>query len=53
MDAFAKTLCLILLFLAATACAMPRAASFRDPLTPEEHINLGVSYEKRGSSTQR
>jgi tetratricopeptide (TPR) repeat protein len=38
----------MLLFIAATACAVPRAAPFRDPLTPEEHINLGVSYEKRG-----
>jgi Flp pilus assembly protein TadD len=32
----------------ACACTIPRAALMRDPLNPEEHIDLGVSYEKRG-----
>jgi tetratricopeptide (TPR) repeat protein len=27
---------------------MPRIVLLRDPLTPEEHINLGLSYEKNG-----
>ena len=30
------------------SCAFPRIAILHDPLTPEEHVNLGVSYEKRG-----
>jgi tetratricopeptide (TPR) repeat protein len=35
---------IILLF--STACGMPRIIVLNDPLTPEEHLNLGVSYEK-------
>ncbi|MEO0248460.1 MAG: tetratricopeptide repeat protein [candidate division WOR-3 bacterium] len=31
-----------------SGCSLPRIAVLHDPLTPEEHINLGVSYEKRG-----
>jgi tetratricopeptide (TPR) repeat protein len=27
---------------------MPRIVVLDDPLTPEEHLNLGVSYEKNG-----
>jgi tetratricopeptide (TPR) repeat protein len=30
------------------ACSLPRIAILHDPLTSEEHINLGVTYEKRG-----
>jgi tetratricopeptide (TPR) repeat protein len=29
-------------------CALPRIIVLEDPLTPEEHINLGVAYEKKG-----
>lgn len=29
-------------------CALPRIVVLDDPLTPEEHINLGVAYEKKG-----
>jgi tetratricopeptide (TPR) repeat protein len=29
-----------------SSCSLPRIMILRDPLTPEEHINLGVSYEK-------
>jgi len=39
---------LILLTLLLFSCSLPRIAILRDPLTPEEHVNLGVSYEKRG-----
>ena len=35
-------------WLLAVGCAMPRIIVLDDPLTPEEHINLGVAYEKRG-----
>jgi tetratricopeptide (TPR) repeat protein len=27
---------------------MPRIILLHDPLTPEEHVNLGLSYEKNG-----
>ncbi|MEW6675743.1 MAG: tetratricopeptide repeat protein [Nitrospirota bacterium] len=30
------------------ACAFPRIIVLDDPLSPEEHINLGVAYEKKG-----
>jgi tetratricopeptide (TPR) repeat protein len=31
-----------------TACAFPRIIVLDDPLSPEEHLNLGVTYEKNG-----
>jgi tetratricopeptide (TPR) repeat protein len=30
------------------SCAFPRIIVLDDPLTPEEHLNLGVTYEKDG-----
>ncbi|HME42339.1 MAG TPA: tetratricopeptide repeat protein [Syntrophorhabdales bacterium] len=51
LDACRKTLSAILIALALSAfssCTLPRIAVLHDPLTPEEHINLGVSYEKKG-----
>lgn len=35
-------------FLLASACSLPRIIVLDDPLSPEEHINLGVVYEKKG-----
>lgn len=29
-------------------CSLPRIIVLDDPLSPEEHINLGVTYEKKG-----
>ncbi len=29
-------------------CTMPRLIVLDDPLTPEEHLNLGVAYERKG-----
>jgi tetratricopeptide (TPR) repeat protein len=29
-------------------CTFPRFIILKDPLTPEEHVNLGVAYEKKG-----
>jgi tetratricopeptide (TPR) repeat protein len=29
-------------------CSLPKIIVLEDPLTPEEHLNLGVAYEKRG-----
>jgi len=31
-----------------SACAFPRITILKDPLQPEEHLNLGVIYEKEG-----
>jgi len=30
------------------ACSLPRIIVLDDPLTPEEHLNLGVAYERNG-----
>ena len=38
-------LCSLLLV---TACSLPRVIILKDPLTPEEHLNLGVTYEQQG-----
>ncbi len=43
-----KILSLALALCALTSCALPRVSMVHDPLTPEEHVNLGVSYEKKG-----
>jgi Tfp pilus assembly protein PilF len=31
-----------------SGCAFPRIVIIDDPLSPDEHINLGVTYEKQG-----
>jgi len=31
-----------------SSCSLPKIIVLKDPLTPEEHINLGLSYESRG-----
>lgn len=41
-------LCLILCTIMSFACTFPRIIILDDPLTPEDHINLGVTYEKKG-----
>ena len=38
-------LCAMLL---ATSCSFPRVIILKDPLTPEEHLSLGVTYEQQG-----
>jgi tetratricopeptide (TPR) repeat protein len=38
-------LCALLLL---SGCSLPRIIILKDPLTPEEHLNLGVAYEKQG-----
>jgi tetratricopeptide (TPR) repeat protein len=42
---FLYALCALLL---ASACSFPRIIILKDPLTPEEHLNLGVTYEREG-----
>ena len=39
------TLCSLGVF---SGCSLPRIIVLKDPLTPEEHLHLGVAYEKRG-----
>ncbi len=39
---------IILLVAALSGCSLPGLVIPRDPLTPEEHLNLGVAYEKQG-----
>jgi len=34
--------------LSTAGCSLPRIIVLDDPLSPEEHINLGVVYEKKG-----
>ncbi len=36
--------------LLSASCSLPRIIVLEDPLTPEEHINLGVAYEKKGEA---
>jgi tetratricopeptide (TPR) repeat protein len=43
-------LCTILFALCLSACALPKIVFLDDPLTPEEHLNLGVTYEKKGEA---
>jgi len=38
-------LCALLIF---TGCSLPRLIILKDPLTPQEHVNLGVAYERQG-----
>lgn len=39
---------LYLLFLFTISCSFPKIIILDDPLSPEEHINLGVAYESKG-----
>jgi len=34
------------------SCSFPKISILKDPLTPEEHLNLGVTYEKQGEFDQ-
>jgi tetratricopeptide (TPR) repeat protein len=36
----------LIILLLVEGCGMPRIIVLDDPLTPEEHLNLGVTYEK-------
>lgn len=39
---------LLFVFLLFAGCALPRIIVLEDPLSPEEHINLGLAYEQKG-----
>jgi len=48
-------LLLILVFsltILSSGCSFPKIIILKDPLTPEEHLNLGVAYERRGEFDQ-
>lgn len=38
----------LMLILSLHACSLPRIVVLDDPLSPEEHLNLGVAYERNG-----
>ncbi len=44
LTAFLAAVCCLL----TVGCALPRIIVLDDPLSPEEHLNLGVAYEKKG-----
>jgi len=39
---------LLTLCLGMSGCTLPKIMVLKDPLTPEEHLDLGVAYEKNG-----
>lgn len=41
-------LLILAITLTISSCSFPRFIILKDPLSPEEHVNLGVAYEKRG-----
>ena len=43
-----KIVFFLIAFSLLTSCSLPRIIILDDPLSPEEHINLGVAYEKQG-----
>ncbi len=48
LDACRKAFGIVFVVVVLASCSLPRIAILRDPLTPDEHVNLGVAYEKRG-----
>ncbi len=48
LDPRHRALRLIALTLLLCSCSLPRIITLNDPLTPKEHINLGVAYEEKG-----
>ncbi|MBI5097816.1 MAG: tetratricopeptide repeat protein [Nitrospirae bacterium] len=47
MDTYRKAVGLTLITLLLFSCSLPRIITLKDPLTSEEHINLGQGYESR------
>jgi len=52
MDSKLKWLPVFCLLLLLGSCVWPRIIILKDPLTPEEHLNLGVAYEKNNEFDQ-
>ncbi len=45
---FIEVTCFMFISLCLASCALPRIFVLEDPLSPEEHLNLGVAYEMNG-----
>jgi len=45
---FSPLLLGILVLMLFPNCSLPKIVVLKDPLTPEEHLNLGLAYEKKG-----
>jgi tetratricopeptide (TPR) repeat protein len=43
---------IIPLTILSSGCSFPKIIILKDPLTPEEHLNLGVAYERGGEFDQ-
>ncbi len=48
LDTYYRALALIGIAVVLSSCSFLKISILHDPLTPEEHINLGVSYEHIG-----
>lgn len=48
LDTCYKTCAIIFSIIFLSSCSLPKIIILNDPLTPEEHINLGMSYEQKG-----
>ena len=48
LDTYRKAAGLTLIVLLVCSCSLPRIITLKDPLKPEEHIKLGLTYEKDG-----
>jgi tetratricopeptide (TPR) repeat protein len=48
LDTYRKAIGLTLITFLLSCCSLPRIITLKNPLTPEEHINLGLGYESRG-----
>jgi len=43
-----QVICFILMSCCIASCSLPRIVVLEDPLSAEEHLNLGVTYEMNG-----
>jgi len=48
MFAYPRAVCLFFAAFLLSSCSLPHIVFLDDPLSPEEHLNLGVAYEKKG-----
>jgi tetratricopeptide (TPR) repeat protein len=42
-----KLSCLVAVLALISGCSLPRITVLEDPLSPEEHLNLGIAYESK------
>lgn len=46
--AYNQIIFVLLALCLSAGCSLPRIIVLEDPLSPEEHLNLGVAYERKG-----